>query len=73
MPGFAWTVEEMPAWAEEIQRFVGIERPHPTFETVLSTVLFTDIVGSTERQTAVGDRAWRGGSSSDIMRSFAGP
>ena len=38
---------------------VGIEHPHPTFETVLATVLFTDIVGSTERQAAVGDRAWR--------------
>jgi class 3 adenylate cyclase len=25
----------------------------------LSTVLFTDIVGSTERQAAMGDRAWR--------------
>jgi class 3 adenylate cyclase len=25
----------------------------------LSTVLFTDIVGSTERQAAVGDRSWR--------------
>jgi class 3 adenylate cyclase len=60
MPGLAWTIEEMPMWAEEIQRFVGIERPHPSFETVLSTVLFTDIVGSTERQAAVGDRAWRG-------------
>jgi class 3 adenylate cyclase len=59
MPGLAWTVEEMPAWAEEVQSFVGVERPHPNFETVLSTVLFTDIVGSTERQAAVGDRAWR--------------
>jgi Adenylate and Guanylate cyclase catalytic domain len=59
MPGLAWTIEEMPAWAEEIQSFVGIERPHPTFDTVLSTVLFTDIVGSTERQAAEGDRARR--------------
>jgi class 3 adenylate cyclase len=59
MPGLAWAVEEIPAWAEEIQRFVGIERPHPIFQTVLATVLFTDIVGSTERQASVGDRAWR--------------
>ena len=49
----------MPAWAGQIRDFVGIERPHPGFDTVLSTVLFTDIVGSTERQAAVGDRAWR--------------
>ena len=59
MPGSAWTIEDMPAWAGEIQRFIGIERPHPTFATVLATVLFTDIVGSTERQAAVGDREWR--------------
>jgi class 3 adenylate cyclase len=49
----------MPAWAEEIQSFIGIDRPHPAFETVLSTVLFTDIVGSTDRLAALGDRAWR--------------
>jgi class 3 adenylate cyclase len=59
MPGLAWTLEEMPAWAEEIQSFVGVERQHPAFETVLSTVLFTDIVGSTDRLAALGDRAWR--------------
>jgi class 3 adenylate cyclase/pimeloyl-ACP methyl ester carboxylesterase len=59
MPGLGWRVEEVPAWAERVRDFVGIEHPHPTFETVLSTVLFTDIVGSTERQAAGGDRAWR--------------
>jgi class 3 adenylate cyclase len=59
MPGFAWTVAEIPAWAAAIQDFVGIQRAHPAFETVLSTVLFTDIVGSTERQAALGDRGWR--------------
>ena len=30
-----------------------------TPERVLATVLFTDIVGSTERAVAAGDRAWR--------------
>jgi class 3 adenylate cyclase/pimeloyl-ACP methyl ester carboxylesterase len=59
MPGLAWSVEELPAWAEQIREFVGIERSHPSFDTVLATVLFTDIVGSTERQAAMGDRAWR--------------
>jgi class 3 adenylate cyclase len=59
MPGLEWTVEEQPAWAEQIRDFAGIERPHPTFDTMLSTVLFTDIVESTERQMAMGDRAWR--------------
>jgi class 3 adenylate cyclase len=28
-------------------------------ETVLSTVLFTDIVGSTEREASLGDRGWK--------------
>ena len=59
MPGLAWTVEDTPTWAGQIRDFIGIERPHPTLETVLSTVLFTDIVGSTEHQADVGDRAWR--------------
>jgi class 3 adenylate cyclase len=59
MPGLGWTVEEMPAWVGVIRDFIGLERPHQTFETVLATVMFTDIVGSTERQAAMGDRAWR--------------
>jgi pimeloyl-ACP methyl ester carboxylesterase len=36
----------------------GIEE-HVQLDTVLATVLFTDIVGSTERQAAIGDRAWK--------------
>jgi class 3 adenylate cyclase/pimeloyl-ACP methyl ester carboxylesterase len=59
MPGFAWNIEEQPAWAEQIREFVGIERPHPSFETVLATVLFTDIVGSTRSQAALGNHAWK--------------
>ena len=31
----------------------------PVPDTVLATVMFTDIVGSTERAAALGDRAWR--------------
>ena len=31
----------------------------PEADRVLATVLFTDIVGSTERAAAIGDRAWR--------------
>ena len=52
------------AIAESIERFLteiwesgGWEEPEP--ERVLSTVLFTDIVGSSERAAALGDRAWR--------------
>ena len=35
------------------------ESPSVDLDTVLATVLFTDIVGSTERQAAVGDRRWQ--------------
>jgi class 3 adenylate cyclase/pimeloyl-ACP methyl ester carboxylesterase len=39
--------------------FLGV-RPAPVaLDTVLATVLFTDIVGSTERQATLGDRAWK--------------
>ena len=41
-----------------VQRFIGRERAAEASETVLGTVLFTDIVGSTEHQAAAGDRAW---------------
>jgi class 3 adenylate cyclase len=44
---------------EEIERFVQEAWQEAEPETVLSTVLFTDIVGSTEKASEVGDRAWR--------------
>ena len=40
-------------------RFVAWARAPAAPERVLSTVLFTDIVGSTERAAKLGDRAWR--------------
>jgi class 3 adenylate cyclase/pimeloyl-ACP methyl ester carboxylesterase len=59
MPGLAWTIEELPVWVEEIRGFIGMAPPSIQTDTVLSTVLFTDIVGSTERQASLGDRAWK--------------
>jgi pimeloyl-ACP methyl ester carboxylesterase/class 3 adenylate cyclase len=47
------------ALVDEIEEFVTGSRPAPGSDSFLSTVLFTDIVGSTERQAAMGDRAWR--------------
>ena len=44
---------------DTIRAFLGLERPPPELDTVLATVMFTDIVGSTERQAELGDRAWR--------------
>jgi hypothetical protein len=53
-------VWEMPQLTlDHVQEFLtGVGRvAEPT--RVLSTVLFTDIVGSTERAAALGDRRWR--------------
>lgn len=41
-----------------VREFVGRERAVDTSKSVLGSVLFTDIVGSTERQASLGDRAW---------------
>ena len=43
----------------EIEEFLTGVRPLPTSDRVLATVLFTDIVGSTERAAALGDAGWR--------------
>ena len=44
---------------DEIERFLtGVRRPVVS-DRVLATVLFTDIVGSTQRAAELGDRAWR--------------
>ena len=42
-----------------LRDLAGIERDTPDFDTVLATVLFTDIVDSTAKQAALGDRAWK--------------
>ena len=44
---------------DEIEEFLTGIRPAPEPDRVLSTVLFTDIVGSTERASSLGDSAWR--------------
>ena len=41
------------------EEFVTGTRGRPAADRALATVLFTDIVGSTERATALGDRRWR--------------
>jgi len=42
----------------EIEEFLTGTRSAPDHDRVLSTVLFTDIVGSTERARELGDRGW---------------
>jgi len=44
---------------DEIEEFLTGIRPAPEPDRMLATVLFTDIVGSTERAAALGDAAWR--------------
>jgi class 3 adenylate cyclase len=44
---------------DAIEEFLTGVRPVPEPKRVLATVLFTDIVGSTERATRLGDRRWR--------------
>ena len=50
-------------WAPEVIettfRFCGIQRPPPELDSILSTVLFTDIVGSVKRQAVFGDHGWK--------------
>ena len=48
----------LEAIVAEIQGFVTGIRPAPEPRRILSTVLFTDIVGSTERAAALGDDRW---------------
>ena len=48
-----------PEVPDEVERFVAGEAPPDVPDSVLATVLFTDIVGSTERAADLGDRTWR--------------
>jgi class 3 adenylate cyclase len=51
-------VGDADAVLDEVEEFLTGVRPAPEHDRVLATVLFTDIVGSTERASRVGDRAW---------------
>jgi class 3 adenylate cyclase len=44
---------------DEVEEFLTGVRRAPDPDRVLATILFTDIVGSTERAAALGDRRWR--------------
>jgi pimeloyl-ACP methyl ester carboxylesterase len=51
-------VGDVDAVVDEVQEFLTGVRGGTEPDRVLATVLFTDIVGSTERAVAAGDRAW---------------
>jgi pimeloyl-ACP methyl ester carboxylesterase len=52
-----WTSDPEPVLAE-IEAFVTGTRPVEEADRVLATVMFADIVDSTQRAAAIGDRAW---------------
>ncbi|HEX9712906.1 MAG TPA: adenylate/guanylate cyclase domain-containing protein [Actinomycetota bacterium] len=61
MPGIdhsIW-VGEADRVLDEVEEFVTGKREQVEPDRVLKTIMFTDIVGSTERAAAMGDGAWR--------------
>jgi class 3 adenylate cyclase len=52
-------LEAFPSIGREVEAFLAGTRVESMPDTVLATILFTDIVGSTERAVALGDHAWR--------------
>jgi pimeloyl-ACP methyl ester carboxylesterase len=61
LPGSAhlfWTDDTTPL-LDEIEQFVTGHRESARPERVLATVVFTDIVGSTDLAAELGDRGWR--------------
>jgi class 3 adenylate cyclase/alpha-beta hydrolase superfamily lysophospholipase len=59
LPGADMYVATSTPAMEEIIEFLTGERPEVEVDRILTTLLFTDIVGSTERAAAMGDQAWR--------------
>jgi pimeloyl-ACP methyl ester carboxylesterase len=55
------------AIVDEIEEFLTGERHIREPDRILATILFTDIVGSTDRAAAMGDRRWR-----DLLQGFYG-
>ena len=50
---------DVDAWVGEIEEFLTGTRREPHIDRVLATVVFTDIVGSTELAARLGDSEWR--------------
>ena len=54
-----WVGDNAMEIADDIEEFLTGTRVPVAVDRVLATVLFTDIVGSTEKAAALGDRRWR--------------
>lgn len=59
MPGGNMTMPFAPNALGEITEFLTGEPPEVEIDRILTTVLFTDIVGSTERAVLEGDHRWK--------------
>ena len=44
---------------DAVARFIGVQAKPAVPDTILSTILFTDIVNSTTQQARLGDRDWK--------------
>jgi class 3 adenylate cyclase len=55
-----WIGDNADEIADAIQEFLTGSPAPVSVDRVLATVLFTDIVGSTEKAAALGDQRWRG-------------
>jgi class 3 adenylate cyclase len=55
----AFDQEVLDLLIDEIEEFITGARHRPEPDRMLATVMFTDIVGSTERAAELGDRQWR--------------
>jgi class 3 adenylate cyclase len=60
-----WWAGDTDAILDEIEEFLTGSRAAVEPDRILATVLFTDIVGSTEHVRRLGDRSWR-----DFLASF---
>jgi pimeloyl-ACP methyl ester carboxylesterase len=63
LPGeehFFWveSASDQDVILDEIEEFLTGARRPPAADRILATVLFTDLVGSTERASALGDQRW---------------
>jgi class 3 adenylate cyclase len=58
-------LDDMDVILSDIQEFITGERPAESADRVLATVMFIDIVGSTDRAVQLGDAVWR-----DVLRNY---
>ena len=52
-------IGDQDAFLDEVQEFLTGVRPPRAVDRVLATIMFTDIVGSTEFAARIGDQAWK--------------